>query len=145
MLIGYHRSSNAGGGGERVLWTAIAYIQRTDPETISVVYSGDKNATKEEILDKVKVCQACLSHICPRRVWSGANVGDHFLKDFTLFKARFAISLSPELVHFVFLESRRYVEDSTWPRFTLLGQSLGSMYLVWEAMGKLIPDLYIGE
>jgi len=35
------------------------------------------------------------------------------------------------------------VEDSTWPRFTLLGQSIGSMYLAWEAMSKLIPDLYI--
>ena len=32
-----------------------------------------------------------------------------------------------------------------WPQFTLLGQSLGSMYLAWEAMSKLIPDLYIGE
>jgi len=36
------------------------------------------------------------------------------------------------------------VEEPTWPRFTLLGQSLGSMYLAWEAMSKFIPDVYIG-
>lgn len=48
--------SNAGGGGERVLWTAIALMQRTEPEVVSVVYSGDVDATKEQIIQKVKVC-----------------------------------------------------------------------------------------
>ena len=60
-------------------------------------------------------------------------------------KARFNITLDGKKLLFIFLQSRRFVEDSTWPRFTLLGQSLGSMYLAWEAMSKLIPDLYIGE
>jgi len=103
--------SNAGGGGERVLWTAIAFIQRTERNAVSIVYSGDTDASKEEILKKVK--------------------------------SRFDITLSPSSLHFVFLESRHYVEDAAWPRFTLLGQSLGSMYLAWEAMSKFIPDLYI--
>ena len=43
------------GGGERVLWTAIASMQRTEPGVISVVYSGDVDASKEEIIQKVKV------------------------------------------------------------------------------------------
>lgn len=60
-------------------------------------------------------------------------------------KARFDITLAPDSLHFVFLESRRLVEDNAWPRFTLVGQSLGSMYLAWEAMSKFVPDLYIGE
>jgi len=47
--------SNAGGGGERVLWTAIAFLQRTEPDVINVVYSGDKGVTKGDIIDKVKV------------------------------------------------------------------------------------------
>lgn len=51
MLI----ESNAGGGGERVLWTAVALIQRTEPDIVSVVYTGDTDATKEEIIGKVKV------------------------------------------------------------------------------------------
>ncbi|TFK70550.1 mannosyltransferase [Pluteus cervinus] len=111
-IVGYfHPYCNAGGGGERVLWTAIAANQRVDSETIHVVYSGDLDATKDEIISKVKT--------------------------------RFNIILDPTRLHFVFLHSRKFVEDVTWPRFTLLGQSIGSMYLAWEAMTKLIPDLYI--
>ena len=37
------------------MWTAIAHIQRTKPNIVSVVYSGDTDATKKEILGKVKV------------------------------------------------------------------------------------------
>ncbi|KAF8158434.1 mannosyltransferase [Crassisporium funariophilum] len=107
----FHPYCNAGGGGERVLWTAIAAMQRTDPDIVSAVYSGDVDVTKEQIISKVK--------------------------------ARFDITLESTSLHFVFLQSRHLVEDSSWRRFTLLGQSLGSMYLAWEAMTKLIPDLFI--
>jgi alpha-1,2-mannosyltransferase len=47
--------SNAGGGGERVLWTAIASMHRTERDIVSVVYSGDIEVSKEEIIAKVKV------------------------------------------------------------------------------------------
>ncbi|KAF8123271.1 UDP-Glycosyltransferase/glycogen phosphorylase [Boletus edulis] len=107
----FHPYCNAGGGGERVLWTAVAHIQRQHKDIICVVYSGDVDASKQQIIDKVK--------------------------------SRFAINLEPSTLHFVFLESRGLVESSRWPRFTILGQSLGSMYLVWEAMSRFIPDLYI--
>ncbi|KAI9566213.1 glycosyltransferase family 4 protein [Boletus coccyginus] len=107
----FHPYCNAGGGGERVLWTSIAHIQREHKDIICVVYSGDVDASKQEIIEKVK--------------------------------ARFAINLNPSALHFVFLKSRALVEDSRWPMFTILGQSLGSMYLVWEAMSTFIPDLYI--
>ncbi|KAL4066395.1 glycosyltransferase family 4 protein [Scleroderma yunnanense] len=107
----FHPYCNAGGGGERVLWTAIAHIQQEHKDIVSVVYSGDTDASKQDIINKVK--------------------------------ARFAIDLEPSTLHFVYLKSRHLVEDSGWPRFTILGQSLGSMYLAWEAMCELIPDLYI--
>ncbi|KAI0345566.1 mannosyltransferase [Trametopsis cervina] len=111
-IVGFfHPYCNAGGGGERVLWTAVALIQRTEPDVISVVYTGDTDATKEEIIQKVK--------------------------------SRFDIELKPSTLHFSFLHKRHLVADSTWPRFTLLGQSIGSMILAWEAMSALIPDLYI--
>lgn len=93
------------------------------------MYSGDTDTTKEKIIDKVKV----------GRLLSCFVLHPHHPQ------ARFDIELSPKSLHFIFLESRHLVEDSTWPRFTLLGQSLGSMYLVWEAMSILIPDLFIGE
>lgn len=95
-----------------MLWTAIAATQRAHPNCISLVYTGDVDATKEQII--------------------------------ALVKARFAISLHPRSLHFVFLKKRHLVEDATWPRFTLLGQSVGSMILAWEALAQVIPDLYIG-
>lgn len=122
-------TSNAGGGGERVLWTAIASIQQKHPEIVSVVYSGDVDATKDQILDKVKAS----SPLCSAPATSDVKV-----------QSRFGIVLDPARLHFAFLRSRYLVEDSTWPRFTLLGQSLGSMWLVWDAMKELVPDLYIG-
>jgi len=47
--------SNAGGGGERVLWTAVKTIQKEFPEVISVIYSGDTDVTPAIILENVQV------------------------------------------------------------------------------------------
>lgn len=47
--------SNAGGGGERVLWAAVACLQREEPDVICLVYTGDIDASRQEIVDKVKV------------------------------------------------------------------------------------------
>lgn len=46
-------------------------------------------------------------------------------------------------VEFVFLKKRYLVEDSLYPHFTLLGQSLGSIFLGWEALMQCVPDIYI--
>ncbi|NP_898965.1 GDP-Man:Man(3)GlcNAc(2)-PP-Dol alpha-1,2-mannosyltransferase isoform 2 [Mus musculus] len=41
-------------------------------------------------------------------------------------------------------KKKRYlVEDSRYPHFTLLGQSLGSILLGWEALMQRVPDVYI--
>jgi alpha-1,2-mannosyltransferase len=53
--------SNAGGGGERVLWTAIASLHRTERDIVAVVYSGDTDVSKEEIIAKVKVSHSACS------------------------------------------------------------------------------------
>ncbi|XP_004577733.2 GDP-Man:Man(3)GlcNAc(2)-PP-Dol alpha-1,2-mannosyltransferase [Ochotona princeps] len=55
---------------------------------------------------------------------------------------RFNIRLSHP-VRFVFLRKRYLVEDSRYPHFTLLGQSLGSIFLGWEALMQCVPDIYI--
>lgn len=39
-----------------MLWAAIHALQWKEPDVISVVYSGDTDATKEKIIDKVQVC-----------------------------------------------------------------------------------------
>lgn len=49
-------NSNAGGGGERVLWAAVSCLQREEPELICVVYTGDVVKTsKEDMIAKVQV------------------------------------------------------------------------------------------
>ncbi|KAL2087438.1 hypothetical protein ACEWY4_016266 [Coilia grayii] len=57
-------------------------------------------------------------------------------------RRRFNIAL-PRPVQFVFLKHRLLVEASLYPHFTLLGQSVGSIFLGWEALTEFVPDLYI--
>lgn len=47
--------SNAGGGGERVLWAAIRATQKRWPNAKCVVYTGDHDVGKGDILARVKV------------------------------------------------------------------------------------------
>lgn len=46
-------------------------------------------------------------------------------------------------VEFIFLKTRRFVEAEKYSFFTLLGQSLGSIILGWEALASYVPDIYI--
>ncbi|XP_061698457.1 GDP-Man:Man(3)GlcNAc(2)-PP-Dol alpha-1,2-mannosyltransferase isoform X2 [Syngnathoides biaculeatus] len=57
-------------------------------------------------------------------------------------RQRFDIKL-PRPVNFVFLHRRTLVEASSYPHFTLLGQSAGSMVLGWEALMAFVPDVYV--
>ncbi|PWA28404.1 hypothetical protein CCH79_00015957 [Gambusia affinis] len=57
-------------------------------------------------------------------------------------RQRFNITL-PRPVTFIFLRHRGLVEATSYPHFTLLGQSLGSMFLGWEALTAFVPDLYV--
>lgn len=52
---------------------------------------------------------------------------------------KFNILLSQENVEFILLKNRHWVEAKRYPAFTLLGQSLGSIVLGFEAIFKLVP------
>jgi alpha-1,2-mannosyltransferase len=55
-IIGFfHPFCNAGGGGERVLWAAIRATQLKWPGAVCVVYTGDHDASKEQIIKRVQV------------------------------------------------------------------------------------------
>ncbi|CAG9944176.1 unnamed protein product [Clonostachys rosea f. rosea IK726] len=111
-IIGFfHPFCNAGGGGERVLWAAIRATQNHYPKAKCVVYTGDHEVNKEQILSRVK--------------------------------SRFNINLHAPTVQFLYLSKRQWVLSSTWPHFTLLGQSLGSVVLGWDAFSLLVPDIFI--
>ena len=79
-----------------------------------VVYTGDLEATHEEILMK-------------------AN------QRFNISLPR----TGPNDLQFVYLRRRWMVEAGPYPVFTLLGQSFGSIILGFEALLKFIPDIYI--
>lgn len=46
-------------------------------------------------------------------------------------------------IEFVYLHKRKWVEARMYPYFTLLCQSLGSIWLGIEALNNLVPDIYI--
>ncbi|GMR41964.1 hypothetical protein PMAYCL1PPCAC_12159, partial [Pristionchus mayeri] len=50
----FHPYCNAGGGGERVLWCAIRSMQARFPKLKYIVFSGDRDASKEQILLRAK-------------------------------------------------------------------------------------------
>lgn len=46
-------------------------------------------------------------------------------------------------IQFLYLSARHWVLASTWPRFTLAGQSFGSLVLTWDAFSLLVPDIFV--
>ncbi|KAK3684236.1 glycosyltransferase family 4 protein [Podospora appendiculata] len=107
----FHPFCNAGGGGERVLWASIRATQERWPRAKCVVYTGDHDVSKDDILARVE--------------------------------NRFNIHLHPPTVNFLYLSTRHWVLASTWPHFTLAGQSIGSVIMAWDAFSLLAPDIFI--
>lgn len=106
----FHPYCNAGGGGEKVLWKAVESTLSRNTGNIAVIYTGDVDATQEQILDSVS--------------------------------KRFDYDLDRTRVVFIYLKSRRLVDSKTWPRFTLIGQALGSIFLTLEALYRCPPDVW---
>ncbi|KAH7702377.1 glycosyl transferase [Aphelenchoides avenae] len=109
----FHPYCNAGGGGERVLWSAIAAMRERfgDDDWQYCVYTGDVDATPAEILAKAKRC--------------------------------FGVTVPENGLHFVYVRHRWLLEARYYPVFTLLMQSIGSILLGLEALWKLSPSVYV--
>lgn len=60
-------------------------------------------------------------------------------------KSAFGIVLDASRIAIVPLSKRYLVSPEAWPRFTLIGQSLGSMVLAFEAITAMAPDIFIGK
>ena len=54
----------------------------------------------------------------------------------------FCINLK-EPVEFVYLRGRMWVEPRCWPRFTIIGQAIGSIILGLEALLKFSPNFFV--
>jgi alpha-1,2-mannosyltransferase len=55
----------------------------------------------------------------------------------------FNIQIDPDRLEFVFLNQRKWVEAEKYPVMTLLGQSIGSIVLGFEALLKFQPDIFL--
>lgn len=75
-------------------------------------------------------------------VYAGSEPGlkpTQILKEVT---EQFGITLCGN-VEFVQLYRRKWVEPRCWPRLTILGQSIGSLVLGFEALLKFSPDVFV--
>lgn len=58
-------------------------------------------------------------------------------------ESRFNIRLHAPTVVLLYLTTRKYVIASSYPHMTLLGQSLGSLVVAYDAFTLLVPDVFI--
>ncbi|KAL4881447.1 hypothetical protein BJY04DRAFT_58406 [Aspergillus karnatakaensis] len=56
---------------------------------------------------------------------------------------RFNIQLHAPTVELLYLTTRKYVQSSMYPYMTLLGQSLGSLIVGYDAFTLLVPDIFV--
>ncbi|KAJ3035310.1 asparagine-linked glycosylation protein [Rhizophlyctis rosea] len=58
-------------------------------------------------------------------------------------KDQFGVSVDGDRLLFKSLKSWRWLEAKTYKRLTLIGQSLGSVWVAWEALNLAIPDVFV--
>jgi alpha-1,2-mannosyltransferase len=115
LLAFYHPFCDSGGGGERVLWKmlhSLNELNKLKAINVSVViYAAQGNKTGDEILKS-----AC---------------------------ERFGIDVGKSMpVHFIFIPTNliTLLKPEAWPRFTMIGQSIGSIMVAWNGLKGSTPD-----
>lgn len=113
-LVGlFHPHSTGGGGGERVLWALINALMEAWPNADFVVYSHFDSSAAAS----------------PDEIQS-------------LVVKKFGISLK-RTVEVVQLDGIAWVEPRSYPRLTLILQSMGALPLAWEAISARPCDVFI--
>ncbi|RHZ55207.1 alpha-1,2-mannosyltransferase ALG11 [Aspergillus thermomutatus] len=72
--------------------------------------------------------------------------GDHEVNKTAMLERvenRFNIQLHAPTVVLLYLTTRKYVLSSMYPYMTLLGQSLGSLVVAYDAFNLLVPDVFL--
>lgn len=110
----FHPYCMSGGGGERVLWTAIAAIVERFPQHHVYVYcdcGGAPLPTMCELAERVR--------------------------------GQFGVHVPYRRVQLVPLHSAFLLKPRLYPVMTLVGESLGSMLVAAECLYRLLPDVFI--
>ena len=116
VIAFFHPYCNSAGGGERVLWLAIAALGRLHAQGLDlhvIVYTGDSE-------DDATILRTASD--------------------------RFGVSFGTERrlpIDFVRLSRRRLLEAARYPRLTMIMQSLGSMVVAVEALCRATPDIFV--
>jgi alpha-1,2-mannosyltransferase len=136
----FHPYAAGGGGGERVLWCAVGALDRAakaagvaldvliycggdfDARTLIARASADFGVSLPEPEESYNSSSA-KSGVAARRNAAVVKVGAN--------------------LRFVRVTGRFLLEASTWPRFTLLGQSFGSILLALECVTRARVDVWI--
>ncbi|KAH7645900.1 GDP-Man:Man(3)GlcNAc(2)-PP-Dol alpha-1,2-mannosyltransferase-like protein [Dermatophagoides farinae] len=109
----FHPFCNAGGGGERVMWSAIKALHQRYPQHCYIIYSDNYNVQPLTIVRKAS---------------------QTFQLD---------LAVEEMKVHFIQLRLCWLLLAKYYPIFTLLGQNIGSFIVGLEAMLRCPPDIYI--
>lgn len=114
VLYGFfHPYANNGGGGERVLWNAVAATLASDDKNVVVVYTTNLQTPPLEIL-----------HRAEAKFHTGGLDSSRVV---FIYLRRFGL----------------WIDDKNWPHLTLLGQMVGLFALGLEAMYELSPDVWV--
>ena len=114
LSIGFFQPHcTSGSDSERVLWTTIESISKRYHNDIQIlIYTGDVGVTSEEILRRAEQCSGI--HLKPYR----------------------------SSITFIYLRSRCLIDAKYYSIFSVLGPSLGSIIVGFEALLRFIPDIY---
>lgn len=109
----FHPYANNGGGGEKVLWQAVQATLLEDQRNIVAIYTVNTDAEPLEILKKAQ-------------------------EKFDV------VGIDSKRVVFIYLRKyAKYIDESYWKHFTLVGQLFGSALLGYDAMFELSPDVWV--
>ncbi|CDK26011.1 unnamed protein product [Kuraishia capsulata CBS 1993] len=113
----FHPYSDASGGGERVLWEAVRDTLAKSEKNIAAVYTFtlSDNTSVSSIL---------------------ASVKSNFGLDFTEYEKNLIFLQLPNTKRWV-------IDGSKWKHFTLIAQSLASVYVSILAVSALPPDVWV--
>uniref|UniRef100_A0A7S3QMY8 GDP-Man:Man(3)GlcNAc(2)-PP-Dol alpha-1,2-mannosyltransferase n=1 Tax=Dunaliella tertiolecta TaxID=3047 RepID=A0A7S3QMY8_DUNTE len=154
----FHPFADGGGGGERVLWCAVKAVLEAAPHVRVVIYVRDEAPSTHQLLADAAhrfnisvpaaADAAAAARPPPQQQQQQQQQSKGDLTAAAQGKSLSGAANGPtgthkDLIRVVRLKRSRLLLPKTYPRFTLLGQALGSMAVALEALGKLVPELFI--
>ncbi|XP_057818642.1 GDP-Man:Man(3)GlcNAc(2)-PP-Dol alpha-1,2-mannosyltransferase isoform X2 [Cryptomeria japonica] len=101
-------------------------------------YTNDGGGGEKVLWCAVKAIQEEAPHLTCF-IYTGDEASPQSLQARALDRFGVTLLFPPQVIR---LYKRKWIEAATYPHFTLIGQSLGSVLLAWEALNKFMPILY---